>query len=462
MKREHNTKPTRASGLTRRQFLKAGAAAGTTLMAGAGMGAPAVSTSRTRRPNVLFIMTDQQGLDTISALGCRDIDTPNMDRLVRRGVSFMESYSTDPVCSPARSSLVTGRMPSETGVIVNNLAIREGIPNMGQWLGERGYETVYTGKWHVPGSFTNKIPGFRVIPTGIGGQGNIGDAAVSRACQAYLRNRKGKDPFLLVTSFLQPHDICQWVSMHRKAPDEIPYDGIEEHLPPLPANFKYDDREPQKLARTRRPEWTERQWRYYIWSYYRHIEMVDAEIGRVLDALEDSGQAENTVVILTSDHGEGRGRHQMVLKNYLYDEAAKVPLILAGPGVSEGRKDTKHLVSGLDVMRTVCDFAGVKPPEKALGRSLRPVLEAKPVEWHEFVASEVQTTGRMIRTADYKYVAYKGDPVEQLFDMKNDPGETKNLAEDLRHDGALKEHRKLLRGWESQLEVAPQAGRGKA
>ncbi len=446
-----------ALGVSRRQFLKTGAVGGAALMTGC---LARGQTTRGRRaekpPNFLFIITDQQGLDTMSALGCRDIRTPNMDRLVRRGVAFMESYSTNPLCSPARSSLFTGRPTLETGVITNGLPIRSDIPNMGQWLGERGYETTYVGKWHVPQSFASQIPGFTVIPAGIGGQGNVGDAAISRACQGYLHNRSGDEPFLLVASFLQPHDVCQWVSMHRNAPDELPYPELAGKLPKLPPNFEYDDNEPLKLKNANRPSWSPEQWRYYIWSYYRLVEMVDAEIGRVLQALDDTGQADNTIVILTADHGEGRGRHQMVLKNYLYDEAAKVPLIVSCPErMLADRRNRTHLVSGLDVMPTVCDYGGVGAPEDVRGRSLRPLLQGDNSEWHEFVPSEVQRTGRMIRTAQYKYVTYEGDPVEQLFYMESDPGETKNLAGDAKHADTLEAHRKLLRDWDARLDKAP-------
>ena len=106
-------------------------------------------------------------------------------------------------------------------------------------------------------------------------------------------------------------------------------------------------------------------------------------------------------------------------------------------------------------MPTICDYAGVKMPSGVLGRSLRPLLEGKNVEWHEFVAAEVQRTGRMIRTPDYKYTTYYGDPVEQLFDMKSDPGETKNLAGESRYAAVLEDHRKLLKEWETHLDVVP-------
>lgn len=446
--------------MKRRQLLQTGALAGGALLAGRIRRAGGQTMRKSERPNFLFIMTDQQAIATISANGCEYINTPAMDHLARTGVSFQESHSSNPLCSPDRSCMVTGRMASETGVVVNNRGIRSDIPNIGQWLGERGYESVYAGKWHVPQSFTTNIPGFNVICTGLGGLGNLGDSAVSRACEGFLRSRRGGDPFLLVASFLQPHDICQWVSMHTKPPDALPYPELKGELPPLPDNFEFDPREPKPVARrpSRRWGWPEWQWRYYVWSYYRHVEMVDAEIGRVVQALEDSGQRENTVVVFTSDHGEGMGQHQMVTKNYLYESALKVPLLWSRPGqIAEGARDDTHLVSAVDIVPTICDYAEIETPPRMVGRSLRPWLEGNAAPAPEFVAAEVTRTGRTIRTARHKYITYEGDPVEQFFDMRADPGETRNLAGEQAHAGTLEEHRKLLRDWEARLDVAPEA-----
>ena len=444
------------SALSRRELLKAGALGGAALMTGRAMAQDAKATNPDTRPNVLLIITDQQGLDTISALGCSGLHTPNMDRLAKRGVSFMQSHSTNPLCSPARSSIFSSRPTQETGVIVNGLPIRESVPNLGQWLGQNGYESVYVGKWHLPHSFTYDIKGFNVIPAGLGGQGTLGDGAISRAAEGYLLNRKREQPFFLVTSFLQPHDICQYVSMHMKAPDMLPYPEIARDLPPLPPNFTFDEREPNAIKVKRKHTWSEEQWRYYVWSYYRMVEEVDAEIGRVLDALDLAAYTDDTIVVFTADHGEGRGRHQMVVKNYLYEEAEKVPLIVSNPGrMQAGVRDETHLVSGLDVLPTVCDYCGVKPPDVVRGKSLRPILEGKQTQWHEFVPAEVTVTGRMIRTPDYKYIMYQGDPVEQLFDMKHDPWETRNLAPESAHADVLASHRKLLNEWEAKLDVAP-------
>ena len=455
---EHGT-----ASLNRRGFLKAGAAGSAAMLSQTLCAAP--SSGKPTRPNFVFLITDQQGLDTLSAQGCPGIDTPHLDRLAASGVSFIESHSTNPLCSPARSSMFTGRMPSETGVVKNGLPIRNDIPTMGQVLGQHRYDCVYVGKWHLPQSYTRFIPGFSVIPVGNNGHGTLLDRSVSRACQGFLRNRSTDRPFLMVASFLQPHDICQWASMHKQAPDELPYPEIAGQLPPLPPNFDFDPREPENVAnqrRSQRTDWSERQWRYYVWSYYRMIEEVDAEIGRVLDALEDSGDTENTVVVFTSDHGEGRGRHQMIVKDYLYEGALKVPLILSAPGrINQDVQDREHLVSGTDVLPTVCDFAGVAAPPGVAGSTLRPLLEGRAVEWRGFAMAEVKLTGATpgyaLRTPDHKYITYQGDPVEQLFDMRNDPGETRNLAGEAASADVLAEHRALLRHARSRLDLAPNA-----
>ena len=278
------------------------------------------------RPNVLLIITDQQYHDTVSAGGCKYVKTPAMDKLLRRGTSFNISLTSNPVCCPARSSIFTGRATNETGVITNADAknMRKDLPNLGQWLRKNTkYETIYAGKWHLPKSYTHFIPGFNVLHTGIGGQGNVCDTAVSQACAAFLHNRKKSRPFLMVSSFMQPHDICEWLRINTYNPGKLHYPEIEGELPPLPDNFEINKDEPAYIKSNRKKrdpflgKWDKQQWRYYRWSYYRHIEMVDAEIGRVLQALKDSGYEKNTLVILTADHGEGLGGHQMVRKTSL-------------------------------------------------------------------------------------------------------------------------------------------------
>jgi len=414
--------------------------------------------------NILLILTDQQYIDTIAAAGCPYVKTPALDQLKKHGFYFSQSHSTNPVCSPARSSIFTGRMPSETGVYKNGLPIRTTIPNLGQWFSQKtDFETVYAGKWHLPGTSQRFIDGFTVLTGMIGGQGNVWDTYVSRACEGFLWNRSKEKPFLLVASFMQPHDICEWLRLNTYVPGQFRYPEISSQLPALPDNFNYDPNEPESVKNKRKDRegrlgnWTEQHWRYYRWSYFRHIEMVDAEIGRILKAIKDAGYANDTVIVFTSDHGEGLGHHQMVRKSILYEQGVKVPLLISWPGhIPEDQADDIHLVSGIDIMPTLCDYAGIEPPEHTIGTSLRPLLDGSIEPWRDYIVSEVSSnTGRMVRTEQYKYIVYNKDPVEQLFDMQNDPGETENLAPDSQFASILTEHRNMLKEWESKLDVAP-------
>ena len=149
------------------------------------------------------------------------------------------------------------------------------------------------------------------------------------------------------------------------------------------------------------------------------------------------------------------GHHQMVRKSSFYDEAVRVPLLFSWPGhVAENKTDSLQVVSGLDITPTLCDYAGIRPPAHMRGVSLRGILEASGRLSRDFIVSEVSTnTGRMVRTEGYKYITYKDNLVEQLFDMKTDPGETKNLAASSRYASVLAEHRTLLKHWEARLDV---------
>jgi arylsulfatase A-like enzyme len=448
--------------LNRRDWLKtAGLGAGAVLSGAAASAAPAIS--RNRRPNILFINVDQLNATAISAHGCRHVATPNIDRLAARGTSFLESYTTNPVCCPARSGWFSGRPSSETGA-PGSVHLRPELPDLGQWLGARGYDPVYAGKWHIKGHEVGES--FRFLTSGMG-MGENGDGSVSRAAEGFLRNHKGAKPFFLTLGFLQPHDICYWIMRHYHDIGRLPIPEIAGELPLLPPNFQFDRNEPRHISGGTRgggaahksaQNWSELHWRYYLWSYYRHVEMVDAEIGRVLDALEDSAFAGNTVVIFSADHGEGMASHRMVIKGYLYDEAARVPLIVSWPGVlPEGARNESNPVSGLDFAPTVCDLAGAGAMPKARGVSLRPLLERRRAPERDFIAAEAAGHGLMIRTVDYKYICYPDDPVCQLFDMKKDPWETRNLAGNAQYARALAGMKDRQRQWESRLEKYPGA-----
>ncbi len=438
------------NSLSRRSFL----AASSTL--------PIAQASRAEstKPNVLLIMTDQQSMSAMSANGNPYLETPAMDSLVASGISFTESYCTYPVCSPARSSLMTGLMPHETGVMKNGQAVREGILNLGEHFQLNGYKTYYAGKWHLPGGFGDP-PGFEKL---IGGHtlGAHMDEPLATKCVEFMH--QGPDqPFLLVASFMNPHDVCHWIRGHVGSRD---YDSVAR-FPPAPGNMWRDPNEPEYLQHHRygnfnrmsnslhiSKEWRVDDFRHYIHDYYRMCEDVDRQIGRVLSALRFRGLAENTVVLLTSDHGEGLGAHRWTQKAAFWEETAKVPLVVAGKGVErQGVVDSSALVSGADVVPTLCDYAGIPAPSPVTGRSLRPVVRAHGWD-RQFVVSELadlgfpDRQGRMLRTARHKYVVFNGgERPEQLFDLELDPGEVSNLVDDPAAGSEPSRHRKLLGEW---------------
>jgi len=444
--------------MNRRDFLTRG---GLGLASLASLNA-APSTGAKRRPNLLVITTDQQHPEAVSAFGNPWLHTPAMDRLAARGVRFSRNYCPNPVCGPARGAWISGRMPSENRAFKNGLWVREDIPTVGEWFREYSdYETIHVGKWHLPYSYTDNIRGFRVLHSGYGGPGRQSDSAASLATESFLRDRKPSDrPFLLFCNFLQPHDICEWLRLNQTRHERLPHPEIAGELPQLPENFHYDPREPERIRSRRsnnepaKGEWDERHWRYYLWAYYRHVEIVDAEIGRVLDALDESGLAGETVVLFTSDHGEGLGHHQFVRKDNPYDAAARVPAILSAPGHLPEGKTSRALSGGIDLFPTLCDFAGIAPPPKMRGRSMRPLAEDPNLGGADFIPVEIVSNhGQMIRTDRYKYVTYLNDPVEQLFDMETDPLETRNLAAEAPHAATVREHRNLLMDWRRGLEI---------
>lgn len=409
--------------------------------------------------NFLLILTDQQTWYALSAAGNRYLQTPAMDSLAKRGVLLSRSYCPYPVCGPSRSSIFTGRMPHETGVMVNGQGIQPGIATMGEVFRDGGYKTVYGGKWHLPKSFDG-MTGFEKLIGG-NGLGRIMDQPLARRCSEWLLDAP-KQPFLMVASFMNPHDICSWIRAH---PGARQYSN-RSAFPPPPGNMAIDPNEPEYLQYHRRAGydlmsqavgiasgWQEADVSHYLHDYYRMVEAVDNEIGRLLEALHASGLAESTLVCFASDHGEGMGAHRWVQKAAFWEETVRVPLLFAGAGVPrQGVIDQNSLATLADIMPTFCDYAGLAAPPDMRGISLRKTLEGS-AQARPFVVSELQygepfRQGRMLRSHRYKYVAFAGgERPEQFFDLEVDPGEVQNLAG---NDGAravLEEHRAMLAGW---------------
>jgi arylsulfatase A-like enzyme len=418
------------------------------------------------RPNILIVFTDQQTRNALSCLGNKWVKTPAMDSIVSNGVWFDRAYCPSPVCSPSRAAMIAGRMPHEMDANLLSAAIPDDVPTLGEVFRGAGYDTGYAGKWHLPEPFFFEesqadVRGFRMLqfdkPTG-SWRGEFTDELVIDQAQQFLREDRDT-PFLLVASLLTPHDICYALFGEKMM---SPADAAD--LPPLPENFPRDPDEPQFVAECRQrrhygneqnktTHWSLTRWREYLYTYYRYVEMVDAQIARLLDTLKQTGQADNTIVILTADHGEGVAAHQWVVKLMLYEEEVGVPLAMRWPG--RIKPGTSHALASLvDIMPTLCDFAGIEAPRGA-GVSLRGAAERGEVPQRPYVISELQPDpqdasklGRMVRTDRYKYVAFSyGRNPEMLFDHEADPGEMRNLAASTDHTGVLQQHRELLREW---------------
>ncbi len=437
---------------------------------------PATATPR----NMLLIITDQQTVGALSCAGNPYVKTPNLDRLAARGVRFEKSYCTFPLCSPSRGSLFTSRTPHELGIYGNKdseLSEREVKgKTMGEVFKAAGYETAYAGKWHLRVPFPSfkgqQIPGFTMLPLAgrdpgaidqaKQGKGLTVDPNTADAAIKFLR-QPHKKPFLLVASLLNPHDICEYPENPENPAFRSLLPDDRAKLSPERPNLRDTEKLPSALqpAVSQKGVWTEQQWREYLWVYYRLCEISDSEAGRVLDALDQSRLTDNTVVVFTSDHGEMMGSHQMIHKQKLYEESVAVPLFVVPPG-GKARVDDQHLVSGLDVMPTLLDYAGIAGPASLQGKSLRPLVEGKELPWREFVVSEVNGFGeaRMVRTARYKYIVFaEGENREQLFDLEKDPGELKNLIADPALTTEVERHRRLLEQWrkETHDEIGKQS-----
>jgi choline-sulfatase len=411
------------------------------------------------QPNVLLVLTDQQSGDMLSAAGNPYLDTPAMDRLADSGIRFERAYCANPECSPSRTSIFTGRYASAIDQWSNDDSHIDHVPDsiaelgLGHTVRAAGYEAVYAGKDHLPSDLSIERLGFNYLTA------DERDGCVD-ACIDYLESDPD-DPFCLVASPINPHDICYMAIRDAREnsdqsllenetaegildaaldrPEGVDEESFfEDYAPPLPENHEPQTDEPgaidahldeRPFKRYIREEWSAERWREHRWAYARLTELVDAQIGRLLDTLEETGLREETVVIFTSDHGDMDGAHRLEHKSVLYEEAVRVPLLISDPrGPSEQVDD--RLVSLLDVLPTICDYANGDPPSEADGRSLHPLIHGEDAEDRSYVRIESRL-GEAIVGDRFKYALYDTEPNrEQLYDLDTDPGEMQNHADE--------------------------------
>ena len=450
------------------------------------------------RPNFLLIMADQLTPFLMGAYGHPVVKTPNLDRLVERGVRFDAAYTACPLCAPARASLATGRYISNIGAWDNAAPFDADEPTLQHYLANTGYETVASGKLHYVGP--DQLHGYRrrlttdvypasmnMLPTNKRKPGvrsidrrnhartyGLPHAGVAtwtrylaydtetqfRAAEYLYRKAIGPHPrrpdpdsdapFFLSVSFHCPHDpflVTQelW-DLYEGQEIEIPhypdnmndtYSIMDRWLNAYHATDTVNMRSPDSLTALRR-------------AYYGLVTFIDRQVGELLRVLDETGLRENTVVLFTSDHGDMLMEKNMVQKRSLYERSARVPLIVSFPDGSSAGKVCAQPVNTIDLVPTVLDLAGMEERLALDGSSLLPCMTGS--EAGRFTFAESHTNGIyapcfMVRRGDLKYVyIHDQEPDEQLFDLRLDPGEWSNLARRPEYHDRLHELKALILG----------------
>jgi len=450
-----------------------------------------------KRPNFIIMMTDDQRANAMSIARNPVLKTPNMDRIAEEGVRFTEAFVTNSLCSPSRTSFLTGLYSHKHGVRTN--AIFEMLPddpavchthtNYVTRLREAGYQTAMIGKWHI----NAPPPGFEhwVILPGWGGyvdpemiangawirmRGHTDDIIGDQALIYLDRVRDKKRPFCMVYSFKAPHG--NWLPAQRYAHMydniEIPVPRtLEDRLEGRPealkkAQMALADMGDFNVPRTLPVEERKRlNYQHLVKNYYRVLLSVDDNVGRVLDYLDKNDLANDTVIVFTSDNGFFLGEHGLFDKRLMYEPSIRVPFLVRYPGVFPRRVDSSHMALNVDLAPTIMELARIRVPNCVQGRSLLPLLEGKKSDWREaFYYEFFEHPGphcvrknHGVRTDRWKLIEFWEQPQEwELYDLVRDPDETNNLAGDPRHAAKLREMQALMKRLRAELGDADPPG----
>ncbi|MFX0098722.1 MAG: sulfatase-like hydrolase/transferase [Candidatus Hodarchaeota archaeon] len=431
-------------------------------------------TGNAGRPNIIVIMTDQHDPAVSGCYGDHVVQTPNIDRLSREGITFDAAYTTSPLCVPARLSFTSGQYISRPRVSTWNNSCwleDEQQPTIARILKKAGYDALLCGKMHY--EYTRRY-GFDDmlsienghVKTGVVTRRFVDDTSVNTkawaetqldmhvgetsnkihrdttktaAATRFIKNRKASDkPFLLMVGYVCPHSpLIAPQSYLDQVKGKVPMpelpDGLLENLP---TNYKhnrmgfgYVEQDPGMVKKGRELYWALVGW-------------VDNEIGKVLKALDESEILDNTIVIYTCDHGENKGDHGMWWKNNMYEHAARIPLIVRWPRKWEGNQRRSGACSTVDLVRTIAEIAGADVPNYWDGDSLFPYLDDPGYDWKDFALSEYYSHNivsgfTMVRKGKWKYVYHAkapgNDPETELYNLEEDPKEFNNLASSPEH-----------------------------
>ena len=424
------------------------------------------------QPNILFLFADDQRADTIGAWGNDLIDTPNLDRLVAEGWSFRRNYvfgsNSGAVCVPSRAMVLTGRSWMRSP---NRM---EGVPTLPRLLETAGYRTFITGKWHngeealhrsfdrgsavyLGGMADHTQTEVQDIENGGMVRRRVGETFSSElfadAVIEFLNEQasaaegsESGEPFFAYVPFTAPHDP-------RQPPPEYRERYYERNLP-LPANYMPQHRfdngalilRDENLAAWPR---TEDVIRDQVAEYYGLITHLDEQVGRILEALDVNGQAENTIVVYAADHGLSVGSHGLLGKQNLYEHSMRCPLIIRGPGIPNG--STEAFTYLFDLFPTLLAQADAEAPPGIDGRDLAPLWSGGDPTWRKSVFLPYRDVMRAVRDDRYKLIVYPNVNHRQLFDLSEDPDELDNLIADPEHTETAVRLEALLEGWQTAM-----------
>ncbi|HMX26971.1 MAG TPA: sulfatase [Blastocatellia bacterium] len=447
-----------------------------------------------KRPNIVFIMTDDHAAQAISAYGSKLIQTPNIDRLAKEGMKFENCFVTNSICTPSRAAILTGKYAHLNGVPVFN-HIDNSQPMLSKYLQAAGYHTGMVGKWHLGGNDPKRADEGK--PTGfdywniLPGQGAYFDPLMIENGERkklsgyttdiitdlsinFIKNRPADKPFFLMYHHKAPHRAWQPDEKHRKQ--------YENYDPPIPATFDDDYKGKSDASRQATMHIDEdlnetdtkgkppagltgaalKRWKFkrYMQDYLACVQSVDDNIGRFLDFLNKSGLAENTIVIYTSDQGFFLGEHNFFDKRFMYEESLRMPFLIRWPSKIKAGSESKGMILNVDFAPMMLDAAGVKVPADMQGRSFLPLLAGRtPKDWrtsmyyryyhpaHHNVAAHYG-----VRTERYKLIYFNKLNQWELYDLEKDPVEMKNVYSDPAYQKIVEQLKKELNRLRKELK----------
>ena len=436
------------------------------------------------RPNFLVVVTDDQRPDTIGALGNPVIQTPTLDRLVREGLAFTCAIAPDPLCVPSRAEILTGRCGFSNGVTSLGGRFKKELTFWGDAMRGGGYHAWYVGKWMNDGKPITRgydetlglfwsggakwwkdtvdyhgrpVTGYKgwIFQTddgtkfpelGVGLTKEISKRFADAAIEFIRRGAKSEKPFFLHVNFTAPHDPLLMPPGYegRYDPDKMRLPGNFRPEHPFDhGNLKGRDELLLPFPRTPADV------RADLAVYYAVISHMDEQLGRMLDTLRETGQAERTYILFTSDHGLAVGSHGLRGKQNMYDHTVGVPFLVSGPTVPAGEVRTTPCYLR-DMYPTVCELAGIEIPDSVNGRSLVPAIRDPDVQVYDAAFGHFRDVQRMIRTEKWKLIHYPKIGRYQLFDMENDPLEKEDLYGRPCYATVIAELRTRLEAWQEE------------